>query len=152
MPVKKPNSKELKRVENLSLTLQDRFYIENNEDMSIEDVARNLGKPMDIVLEYMQTLVKKEKRKRGKATFNSDSKKGYTAMTEASSSVVDDAHKKYITTEAINKAMVEGNHELARELKQRYDEQQRTTKETIRKKYDKFVHYIEPIDDEEEIY
>ncbi len=154
---KNPTKQEQKRIPEISLTLPDRFYIENHGNLSVEEIARDLDKPIEVVQAYCQELVAKNPGKkifRGFELMNrpkgkNKQKLGVVSMTEAASMVGDDAHKKYVTLEAINRALMEGNNELAKELKDRYDEQQRANKLAIRSKYKDMIHYIQSPDDED---
>jgi hypothetical protein len=155
---KKPTKKAVpsKRNPDESLSLPERFYIESHGELSIETIAEHIGKPVPLVRKYAKEWLKnnppKEPMKRGMALLNRDPKKGVTSMTEAASMVGDEQYSKYVTPEAINRAMADGNHDLAKELKKRYEEQEKKNRDVIRQKYSDVIHYIAPPDDDGAVY
>ena len=137
-----------KRLEEETLSLSDRFYIENHGELSVEKIADDLGKPVELVTDYCKQWVQKNSsmKSRTKKAMHRPAK-GTLAMTEAASMMSDEAHKQYVSLEAINRAVVEGDYELANELKKRYEDQQRANKDIIKNKYRDMIHYIEGPDE-----
>lgn len=143
------------KVDKVNLTVAEKFYIENNGTLSVEELAQNLGKSVDVVQSYCTQWNKEhppKKEYRAKKLMSRPAKRGgVLVMTEEASMVGDDALTRYVSLEAINKAISEGNLELAKELKGRYDQQERGNKEIIRNKYTTMIHYIEKPDDDDNL-
>lgn len=138
-----------------TLDLPDRFYIENNGQLSVEEIASHLNKSVELIQDYVNDYLAKHpvkpKAPRTKTLIDRPAK-GVTSMTEAASMSGDDGYMKTVTMESINRAMADGNLELAKELKVRLDEQNKKNKEVIKSKYRPILHYIQSPDDDAEVY
>lgn len=155
MPADKKNktiSPTAKRSEAESLSLPDRFYIENNGNLSVEQLAHDLCKPIELVKSYCEAWNKTnppKKKYRAKDLMDRPAKHGgVISMTEAASMVGDDAHNhsNFVTLDMINTAVTSGNVELVKKLKEKYEVQEQENRNVIKNKYKDIIHYIEPPD------
>lgn len=128
-----------------ALSVPDQFYIESHQDTSLEELAKVLNKPIEAIRSYCKELINKDKP--GRKLLDRPAK-GVTVMTKGASEVGDEKYRKYVTVEAINQAMADGQHDRARELKARFDEQQAEQKNIIRSKFADKIHYIIDPDDD----
>jgi hypothetical protein len=136
------------------LTLSDRFFIEQNGTMSIADLSQALEQSEDVVQEYCNELVRKNKGKGvGKKARELMDRpaKGVISMSKGASEAGDDSkYNKWVTIEAINHAIADGDMEAARRLREKYDAQKQKSKDIISSKYSDKVHYIIQPDETEE--
>lgn len=127
-----------------SLTLSDRFYIENNPNLSIEELSKQINKPEEIIISYCNTLIKKEKGNRVRKLFNTPVP-GVTVMTEAASEAGDHAisTSQLSILQRINQALATGNVTEAQRLKEEHINQQN---DTLLKapRYNDCIHVINP--------
>lgn len=137
-----------------ALSLPDRFYIENHGNLSVEQIAQDLGKPIELVNAYCQEWIKKApKKKRAIQLMDRHTKhKGIMSMTEAASMAGDDSTHSNATLEDINRAKEDGDFELVKILKERYNKQEKEKKDVIRNVYSKMIHYIQEPDENSEVY
>lgn len=135
---------------NKSLTEAERFFIENNGNLSIDVIAEKLHKPVELIRAYTADWLAKHPpvKETPRALKTMKREKGTVGMTEASSMIGDDFRgRSGVSPEiiAINRALEEGRHEDAKRLREAYDaknEEKRKTK--IRNKYNQMVHFIVP--------
>jgi hypothetical protein len=137
-----------------TLSIQDRFYIENNGNMSVEELAAILKQPVEVIQEYCDAWLKAHPQDLPRPAKNLMERpsKGVVSMTGPASQVADETYNKYVTVEAINQAMARGDHETAKKLKKRLDDQDKERKDIIRNKYVDKIHYIIPPDDDDEVF
>lgn len=75
------------------LTASDKYYIENNRDATSQELAEFVGKPAELVAEYVASLPKKKKSAlAGQIAFKKDGF-GVAMMTEGTASRGDDSRK-----------------------------------------------------------
>lgn len=145
-----------KRDESVSLSLPDRFYIENNGNLSIEQLAHDLAKPIDVVKDYCEAWLKAnppKKKYRARDLMSRPSKTGgVISMTEAASMVGDEAYGRFVTLEDINEAEAVGNTERVKMLKKQYEEQEQQNRQVIKTKYSDMIHYIDKPHPDAEVY
>ena len=135
-----------------TLTVQDRFYIENNGHMSVEELADMLKQPIDTIQSYCDEWLRKnpQNAERPANKLMDRPRKGVVAMTGGASSAADDNYNKYVTIEALNKAIMDGNVERVKYLKEELAKQDKTRKDIIKQKYVDKIHYIIPLGDDDE--
>src|SRR5574343_477765 len=139
-----------KEIEN-TLGEVDKFYIENNTDMSIEELAQKLSKPIAVIESYCKTALERlNSQGRVNKLLSKPAKHGgVVSMTQAASMEGDDAQKRYISLDAINRAIQDGDIQRASELKMKYEQQQKQDKLAAKERYSGKIHYIiKPNDDE----
>lgn len=136
-----------------SLTTAEQFYITENGDLSLEEIARNLNKPIDLVQAFATDwIVKHPPHKENPRALNLMRGAHRTfGSTEASSMHADEVRQSGNSKLlAIANAMKSGQKELAERLREEYDkENELKRKEKIRNKYNQKVHFIRPPDDSE---
>ncbi len=131
-----------------TLSLPDRFYIENNPHLSIEELANNLIKPVELVKAYCEEWLANNPPSRSNnaddlvTKLTRDGVVLGLSMTEAASMLGDEARG--ISLETINEAMARGEYQLAEELKVKYHEQESRYREMQIGQYSTAVHYIRP--------
>lgn len=135
-----------------SLTTVEMFFIKNNRQMAIKEIAHQLGKPVKLVQAYADTVINEIEAKskkdlpRGRKLLQRAH--GTVGMTEGASMSADDSrgagNPKLV---AIEMALRAGRNEEARQLREEYDaEIEAKRKEKVRNKYNQIVHYIIPPD------
>lgn len=128
-----------------TLSLPERFYIENHGDLSVEQLAKELNKPVKLVQEYCEAWLKANPvKKESKVSKLMNKFKGSVSMTEAASIASDDAIH-HVTLEEINIALANGQITLANSLKERYYAQEQANKSVFRNQYANIIHYIQPL-------
>lgn len=148
----KTQKQENKKTDSNSLTTADKFYIDNHGNLTVEQLAEDLGKPFALVKNYCKEYAQKAQRTRAKKAMSRPAKHGgVISMTEAASMIGDESRNTYVTIEAINKAISEGKTELVKTLKEKYETQQEENKNVIRNKYTNVIHYIESPDDDADL-
>jgi hypothetical protein len=142
---------EAKRDASATLTVADQFFIKNNGQLSVEELAQQLDKPLDIVVDFCKDFMKREKNSKALKLMDKPAK-GVVAMTQAASMVGDEARSQYVTEESINQAIVRGDHKTAKALKRRYLEQQKAERVQIKSKYRDVIHHIIVPGEDEDVF
>jgi hypothetical protein len=138
-----------KRVDAETLSFADRYYIENNGNLSIEELATSLCKPIKIVAAYCEEYLKRnpsKKKYRAKEMMDRPTVKGVVSMTGAASMAIDDADKP-ISLQDITNAVLAGDMEHAKTLKEKFDKQAEEAVNAISPKIKNAIHFIQSPED-----
>jgi predicted transcriptional regulator len=126
---KKPTASEKKRNVENTLSVADRFYIENHGNDSIEKIANDLGKSIQLVKSYCEEWIKDnppKKEKRASKLMDRPAKGGGVVSMTQAASMVGDEKGHFVTIETINQAIANGDVEQVKRLKEQYNLQEKT--------------------------
>lgn len=130
MPNAKAKPKAKKTAEPVKLTdvltKPQQFYIQGNyQNMAAEDIAVDLGLPVEMVKAYIEMLSHDTRATRFSSLLDPVARqKGVIAMTEAASMAADDFRRGgRVTRDMINLASARGDHRLAAELAEKMEKQ-----------------------------
>jgi hypothetical protein len=134
-----------------SLTTAEMFYVEKmGETMKVEDIAKALGKPVELIQAFADDWNEKHPPVKDVPRTRKMMQRvhGTVGMTEAASMAGDDAKGRANTKlVAIEEAMRAGRTEEAARLREEYDrENELKRQEKVRNKYNQIVHKIFPED------
>ena len=133
------------------LSISDKFYIEKNPDMSLDNLSKNLNVSVNVIEDFCKTILKKNDRAKRLMSRPGKEKSGVVSMTQAAS-MEGDSSNRGLVLEAINRAIAEGDDQKAIRLKKAYDEHITKNKDILKEKYKDIIHYIEKPDDDAEVY
>ena len=139
-----------------TLTPGDIFYIEQHGEMSIEEIARNLEKPVELIQSFTTEWFAKHPPAKAMPRTRKllARSKGTVGMTEAASMAGDDSkfNPKGKLAE-IHQALSEGREADAARLRAEYDDNLEVRRtEKMKHKYADKIHFIQPPDDPTKVY
>lgn len=137
----KPKAKK----ESVALSEVDKFFIRGNfQTWSPEQLAAELGKPVDLINQEISSIIQSQRTDLDDALERPA--RGVVCLTEAASSRADDLKGSagIITDAHIQKAVEAGDYALAARLKESKDKQQKNAHLTECAKHADSWHFITP--------
>lgn len=119
------------------LTSVEEFYIDNHQSDTDEEIALELGKPIELVREHLHK-VKSESRVNRLLIRE----KGCTVMTAGASEALDNSRGTHVSENAIKKALADGNYEEAARLQNLLKEQRRQSVDEQNSTGKEYIHYM----------